>query len=314
MSERYKQPSALYKKISPLSLALTRLRQGIEGSTLGLTADEVKALWAPIAKAFGELAAEVPGASASGADADSVRFGDFLSMAGNSLVAAQDELDEQSKRYLQRNQGREHIHPSVFRIPKLKAEIKFALEKESERGFNLLFYKGKDQETTRHQQGMSFEVISVPPSPETLNTLRTERPQVDFILAPSARRALLERAAKATLTPASQPNADDREILEDAARRPRVLIWEKGAAEDGESAHYLLYADRPGSLKKAKAGLWLLTRKTADTQDRLTVVFRYTKTVQDRIPGERPELIYDEFLRLCDLQEKLLRGFDLDHG
>ena len=73
---------------------------------------------------------------AGGGDADVVAtdqerlgFSQFLSGIGTAMLDTQRELDAQSLTYLRENSQNRHVLPSIFRFPKLSAEMKFALEK-----------------------------------------------------------------------------------------------------------------------------------------------------------------------------------------
>jgi hypothetical protein len=88
-----------------------------------------------------------------------IEFGDFFSKVGDSLVSAQRGLDRQTREYLREDP----VHPSAFRIPKLTAEFKFAMESKSKDQFNVLFFGSSDEERKRQQHRINFEVVAAPP-------------------------------------------------------------------------------------------------------------------------------------------------------
>jgi hypothetical protein len=103
---------------------------------------------------FGLLAASEP------VQAD---FGEFFKTVGTGLVAAQEQMDAASVEYLKGISGKSHLLPSVFRIPRVTAEMKFALTKGVKEKFDILIF-GKDTlAETMHQQSVHFEVVSAPP-------------------------------------------------------------------------------------------------------------------------------------------------------
>jgi hypothetical protein len=55
---------------------------------------------------------------------------------------------------------------SVFRIPKVSAELKFAIDEITNKGVNLLIYKDEAQARTLNQQSIQFEIVSIPPPPD----------------------------------------------------------------------------------------------------------------------------------------------------
>lgn len=125
-------------------------------------------------------------------DARTTDFATFLRSIGESFVRAQQNLDAQSELYLRETAGQSHLFPTVFRIPKLTAEIKFALEKLSGQQLNLLFYQRKDEASSLHQQSLSFEIVAAPLPPEMQRQLTNAVPLLELLLDPRARDAIFE--------------------------------------------------------------------------------------------------------------------------
>jgi len=95
-------------------------------------------------------------------------FGDFFTNVGDSLVSAQRVLDRQTRQYLKEDP----VQPSAFRIPKLSAEFKFAMESSSDSGFNLLFVGSSESERRRQQHQINFELVAAPPPPAYLERMK----------------------------------------------------------------------------------------------------------------------------------------------
>jgi len=173
-------------------------------------------------------------------------FSEFLQNVGCSLVRAQEKLDEESGAYLKRLQSgdRDFVQPSVFRIPKMSAEMKFAFGKIDSKRVGLIFYRRTSQAREQHQQSLTFELATAPPPPETIARLRREAtklevPSIDLILSTADRDVILNPLRN--ISPLGRP-----------IDRTRVLIWAAG----GKSEYFLARAfvtDPAG-----KVGLWHL--------------------------------------------------------
>ena len=151
---------------------------------------------------------------------------DFFSGVARSLINAQNQLDQQSADYLASTSGKEHILPSVFRIPRLTAEVKFAVEKATSTGVNLFFFKDITTDQASNQQSVQFEIVSAPPPPD----LPRSPVMVSIILGSSARQAVLLKIPQPPWT---------------AATARAVLIYQ---VRNGE--YLLLFADA------TNVGLW----------------------------------------------------------
>lgn len=157
---------------------------------------------------------------------EKIDLDDFFSGVARSLISAQNQLDQQSADYLASTSGKEHILPSVFRIPRLTAEVKFAVEKATSTGVNLFFFKDITTDQASNQQSVQFDIVSAPPPPD----LPRSPVMVSIILGASVRQAVLTKISQAPWT---------------AATAPAVLIYQ---LRNGE--YLLLFADA------TSIGLW----------------------------------------------------------
>ncbi len=129
--------------------------------------DALRVAWEDPNRPMGQLT-EYFQAAVAGADPEGVAFPAFLEMISKSVVRAQEMLDGESERYIREAKGRPHALPSLFRMPKVTAQMKFGLDVSEGGGLNLLFYSRKHETTTRNEQAIEFEVISVPAPPDVL--------------------------------------------------------------------------------------------------------------------------------------------------
>lgn len=213
-------------------------------------------------------------------EGEKTNFTQFFHEVGRSLVGAQEMLDDESGAYLKRIQsgGRDYIHPSVFRIPTLKAEVKFAFEKIDSKGVNLIFYRRTQQAKEQHQQSLTFELASAPPPPEVVARLKRTIPSIDLVLVPADRKAILDRL------PAQQPP------LTRKIDQPRVLIWEAAGAKE----YFLARALKSDS--QNKVGIWHLSLSGQAPELKTVVAFK------DNVPSETRLPLHAWVLKLAEAQ------------
>lgn len=165
----------------------------------------------------------------------------FFSAVGAGVISAQRELDKQSIEYIQEtiqqyaapaanpssapaatagvggqlkgeaspaaaaDWGSLSVPPNaaMFRIPRVTAEFKFAVEQTLTKGLNVIFYSNKVESQSLQQQTATIEVVSVPLPPNY-------RPPAPTLSPPSNRTAdrTPERSLEAmvTSTPAVSPS------------------------------------------------------------------------------------------------------------
>lgn len=165
----------------------------------------------------------------------SVDFGEFIESVGESLVTAQKSLDDHSRSYLRSIAGQPNVVPTVFRVPRAKADVKFAMERSKGTKFSLLFASKSKQAKELHQQSLEFEIDAVPlPVEAATSTL-----PVGLVLSRELRDQILQ-------------GIRDRDAsLRDLFRKRwgRVLVLD--CRTDGR---YLLFLAMQGDLNKF--GVW----------------------------------------------------------
>jgi hypothetical protein len=141
-----------------------------------------------LGKALAALHAALPEgalAAASGPE-QATTFREFFLAVGSGLVDAQKQLDVRSREYLGSVASSQFLLPSVFRIPKLSAEMKFSLQNDGKEKFNVIFYGKESSSQSLNQQSVQFDVVSAPPPTPGLVAPLGYEP----VFAPPARDAL----------------------------------------------------------------------------------------------------------------------------
>jgi len=112
---------------------------------------------------------------------------EFFTAVGDGLFKAQVELDKKSLEY---ERARPDIAlPVAYRIPKVKAEIKFAMTKEKSKKFSVLVFGTKSTKSETMQNSVSFEVTTAPPPPEFMEGLSLG---AGFITNPDQRQGIFD--------------------------------------------------------------------------------------------------------------------------
>ena len=142
-------------------------------------------------------------------------FDEFFQKVSAGFIKAQQNLDAASAQYLTAVSKQPHALPSVFRIPRVAADVKFALEKTAEKGIQLLFYKNENTATSRNEQTVQFEIVAAPP-PAGL----VVAPVSAFPILGKSRRAELFKLIQDYLLPSpnNTPTKTDQ-----ALDRPRLM-------------------------------------------------------------------------------------------
>jgi hypothetical protein len=81
------------------------------------------------------------------------------------MISAQQRLDLQSEAYISGSSSARPL-PSLFRLPRLKATIKCAIEKKTGKNVDLLFYSTAQSATALQQHTIDFELVAIPPPQE----------------------------------------------------------------------------------------------------------------------------------------------------
>ncbi len=214
----------------------------------GKTAADVEAL-PPLSGATAvstkSLKALAPGGTGGdGTTADYVpsTFDEFFSGVATSFANAQHTLDQRTAEYLAEIRDRPELLPTAFRIAKVSADMKFAVESVDSTSVGILIFKDTNSTTVQNQQSVHFEMVAAPtPAGTTIST-----PAVPLMLSAGTRGQVFA-AIKKLVDGGDQTGAA---ILQ--AKPDRVLIF----VEDPATSLYLTYAD------DSNFGVWRLAVDT----------------------------------------------------
>jgi hypothetical protein len=172
-------------------------------------------------------------------DPPSLDIGDFFGKVSAGVVQAQRNLDDQSADYLKTIAAQPNALPSIFRIPKVSAELKFALDTTNDKGLNLIFFKDQQRAEQLNQQTIQFDIVSAPPPPNF-----TPPPALANIVRLKSDRQTIQSNSK---LPPSVNDFDRVIILE-------IIDTLQKTSDDSAARRYLLlFADKGGNL-----GIWWL--------------------------------------------------------
>jgi hypothetical protein len=202
-----------------------------------------------------------------------IPFDDFLQRMSKTVVTAQRQLDAESGQYLAEvaaDQKKSHVMPSVFRLPKLSAQMKFSLDVQQSQSLNLIFFRHDGSETSRNEQSIDFDIVSIPAPPDAPAAVRAIGPRLDLVLDPLDRGRVLD-AIRAT------PTASGLEpILEAAQDSPEQVLLLGLMREDGLQRYLVLFADSSPDADEHAVGMWLAAFPD-DGPPALETVYRLTR-------------------------------------
>ena len=153
----------------------------------------------------------------------------FFNAVGTGVREAQESLDMQSIQYMRNSPA--FAPETMFRVPKVSANLKLGMTYSEETGINFLVIKRGSETSRSMEQEISFDIVSAPPPPDTLEKY-ADLP-IDPILVTSAieREWVMERLKKEKKdgnhagTPAGE--IIGAMLQKDAFRRVLVIRGEK---------------------------------------------------------------------------------------
>lgn len=224
---------------------------------------------------------------------DAIAFQDFMGNIAEAMVDAQSKLDDESAKYLSGLDGKPHVLPSIFRVPKVSAQMKFALEVEQGKKINLLFYSNSQSSNTRNEQGIDFEMVSVPAPPGTEKLLQAAGPLMDLVIDPAEHREIVEAIAAQDSSTKLQKIIEAAGNPQQAARIAAVSF----AAKAGTDRRYLIFYATSESTNAV--GIWMLTIP-ATGKPALVAVYSFKKN-----NGEDEVVLRDMMLEMGDRLQSL---------
>ncbi len=184
-----------------------------------------------------------------------ISFESFIGRISHGVVSAQQALDGESANYLTKIAGQPHILPSIYRIPKLTAKMRFALQVDQSSGVNLIFFSKRDQLQSQNEQAIDFEVVNVPAPPGSEQQLLATGPLMDLVLDPNLRDQVLKAILAAPTAEGASPLIN---AVKDATLASRLAVLDfRANMHPPQAARFLTFHAARDSNKSI--GLWLLT-------------------------------------------------------
>ena len=153
----------------------------------------------------------------------------FFSAVGTGVREAQESLDLQSVQYIR---NRPSFAPeTMFRVPKVSANLKLGMTYSEETGINFLVIKRGSETSRTMEQEISFDIVSAPLPPDSLEGF-AELP-IDPILITNViereqvKRRLDQEKKGKTHTGTDAGKVIDDMLLKDAFRRVLVIRGDK---------------------------------------------------------------------------------------
>lgn len=115
----------------------------------------------------------------------------FFQNVSNSVIQAQRDLDRKSDEYNRFAGGHPLVTPTVFKMPKVKASIRFAFTETNEKGFNILLFRKGQSSGFESEQTIDFEITAAPPPPDGIKALQAMTPRIDVVLDLELRKQLI---------------------------------------------------------------------------------------------------------------------------
>lgn len=227
-------------------------------------------------------------------------FAEFVGEVGKAMVAAQQGLDVASNLYSQG--GGPLVAPTSYRIPKLTASMRFALEKTKERGFDLLIYSSTQTARELNQQTLDLELVAVPAAPEFAAAIAARRPRFTLLGGAAQRAGLVEALLKDLAhdaAPALEAVRDAPERVVFAAGSPRP----SGSSALVEDVLVLFTTPDPPGPRPGQAGAWYMTVLDGSPQADAAPLVPFG----DAADGSAQRLLHNLAEPLCAAQAALLK-------
>jgi hypothetical protein len=240
---------------------------------------QLNALEQQIKAAQGDLVQALGGTPPATANGVPSSFDQFFSAVASSFANAQENLDRKTKEYLASIQNQQEFPPTAFRIAKVSADMKFAVESVDEESVGVIFFKDTSSSDVQNQQEVHFEIVAAPTPPGS----KIASPSISLLFSARKRKQVFDAVATFNV-------AGDKTGSASLLSQPnRVLIF----TEEPDESFYLAYADGQ------QCGLWRLERG----DPKLTVMRTFASTV-----GTDLDLLRGTLLQFGTQQESFLNS------
>ncbi|MCP4721339.1 MAG: hypothetical protein GY860_17940 [Desulfobacteraceae bacterium] len=224
-------------------------------------------------------------------------FGKFFTAVGDSMVRAQRQMDKKSALYIEETRKDPHILPSIFRIPKISADIKFALQSIEGSKINLLFYSKHKQSQEKHEQSLKFDIISAPPPQEVMDKIINARsetgslPHINFLTNPDERKSIFN-------TIKTLAKGAPKIVLKKDFNRVLILEWPTHKKKYPEYFLILANPDETGQGFSKNMGIWYLK---LGEEAALELAYSYSRQPHESEKTGAGEM-YSALLEACNNQ------------
>jgi len=260
------------------------------------------------ASLFGPAGADVDETGAP-AFAPRSNIQEFFQAIGEGVRAAQQNLDDQSATYMH---NRPAFAPeTVFRVPKVSANLRLGLTSVGTRGFNFIVIN-KSEETREVEQEISFEVVAAPPPPDALEAI-ADLPLGQIVASnPIDRNAARDRLAEEAErqkqivvdTNGENQAASDFAVISDKLLDGdtfrRVLVHRSGGR------YVLVFIPAERDPARPEVGIAILALPEVADANAEVVAKEYTKA------DTRSRALLEVLIALGDRQAELLANLDRD--
>lgn len=220
-----------------------------------------------------------------------VTFSSFLKKMGQAVLDAQKDLDEQSKGYLLQNKNASHVVPTVFRIPKVSASIKFGMKEVSESGFNIFLAKESNKEESSLDQSLNFDIQAVPPPPNIYELLSQQAPVMTMVLDAITREEI-QRGLEFY-----EPRPEQKELAVETLLSHWDEVVITRSELEGRAVFLLFFAEKA---QKNLTGIWYYEPVSPEGSKRLESILAYNSPTRKE---ERPDLLHDLILDFSQKQQ-----------
>lgn len=158
--------------------------------TTATTESAAKKPASPEASLASNIASE--NSDAAQQNAEEISLEGFFQNVANSVLQAQKDLDRKSDEYNRFAGGHPLVTPTVFKMPKVKASIRFAFSETKDGGFNILLFRKGKSSGFESEQTIDFEIAAAPPPPDAMKALQAMTPRIDVVLDLGLRKQLMD--------------------------------------------------------------------------------------------------------------------------
>ena len=147
---------------------------------------------------------------------------EFFDGVARAVVQAQRGLDRRSRTYLDGNP----FIPTTYRIPKVSAELSFAVQSVRRRRVNAILYGKEHRDAREREQRVELDILAAPLDPAQASDFHEARQQTFIVVLTAERERVRQAIAAATHDNAKARNRAGH--LTDAATFAKAMVLRDG--------------------------------------------------------------------------------------